>query len=94
MHWLSHVITFHQLGEIYHIGTSTTHAALHEVVTVLEVRIVKTSIPGGGLELDIVIDEFRQGRWPLSVCWCTGGNICAHAKAKCLGDPCWCYKII
>ena len=37
MHWLSHVITFDQLGEIYHIGTSTTHAAVHEVVTVLEV---------------------------------------------------------
>ena len=56
---MAHGITFDQLGGIYHVGTSTNYTVVHEVVTVLEERIVKTSILGG-LEFVIVIDGFRE----------------------------------
>ena len=60
MHWLAHGITFDQLGGIYHVGTSTNYTVVHEVVTVLEEQIVKTSIPGEDWSLILLLTDLGR----------------------------------
>ena len=94
LHWMAHSITFEQLGEIYHVGASTAHSIVHEVVQVLKDVTVRSLIkfPAGGLELDSVMDGFeREGGLPM----CAGaidGSFVHMLKPSVWGDTYWCYK--
>ena len=90
LHWMAHGKTFDQLGEIYHVGASTAHAIVHQVVKVLKENIVKSAIKfPGGRELDTVIDGFEQVAGLPMCAGAIDGTFVHMLKPSIWGDTYW-----